>query len=115
MFKRVLIFMALRLIKTLLLDKITYAPAKAYIGGVYGRLEKVATIFTDSNPEDDNQLRDLWEAEKGQFIVDSINATQEIITIEVDNPVVRDILLEALQAIEDAQLGVDGHFRVIAA
>lgn len=117
MLKRILIFAALRLLKSQLLDKIEYAPAKAYIQGTYNRLEKVATVLTDNNPDDQAQLAQLWESEKSNLFIETIDSAQAIITVEVDNPAIRDILLETLQAIEDAQRaeGAAGQFRVLSA
>lgn len=117
MFKRILIFAALRLIKSQLLDKIGYEPLKAYVSGTYSRLEKVATVVTDNNPDDQAQLKALWEAEKTSFIVETLDAAEGIITVEVDNSVIRDILLETLEAIEaeQRQAGAGGQFRVVNA
>ncbi len=117
MFKRILIFAALRLLKSQLLDKIAYEPLKAYIQGTYTRLEKIADVLTDKNPDDQGQLAALWESEKQNFITETIDSAQSIISVEVDNPVIRDILLETLQALEEEirNGGDGGTFRVVAA
>jgi hypothetical protein len=98
--KRILVFAALRLLKTQLLDKIQYAPIANYITGLYTRLEKVATIITDADPENEAQLKALWESEKSGIILDSLNATEEIVVLEFHNPDLLPIVLEILDALQ---------------
>lgn len=103
MFKRLLIQFALRLLKSQLLDKITYAPAAAFIGPAYERLEKVADIVTDKNPEDGEQLKALWEQEKHKFIFDTLESAKLIIQQEVKDQTIAKIVLELLETIQEDQ------------
>lgn len=103
MFKRILIQFALRLLKSQLLDKISYAPLAGFIGPSYARLEKVADIVTDSNPADGDQLKDLWEAEKGRFISDTLEAAKVVIRQEVKNEELADIVIDLLETIQKEQ------------
>lgn len=103
MFKKILIQFALRLLKSQLLDKITYAPAVAFIGPAYDRLGKVAGIVTDKNPQDGEQLKELWEQEKHQFIFDTLESAKLIIQQEVKDQTIANIVLELLETIQEDQ------------
>lgn len=112
MFKRLLINTALNLLKKHLLDKITYAPLSDYVAGVYRQLKSIADLVTDNNPDDKEQLAELWEREKKNILGGTIDAAQGVISIEVSNPAIREQLLDALEALEQSLKG-EGNFRII--
>lgn len=103
MFKRILILFALRLLKSQLLDKIDYAPTKAFVGSSFRRLEKVADVLTDNNPADGEQLAVLWEAEKHQFVSDTLDTAIEVVKTEVHDPVVSGLVVDLLGSIREQQ------------
>lgn len=106
MFKKIFIFFALRLLKSQLLDKIEYDPIKGYVQATYDRMTKVAEVITDANPEDQEQLKALWETEKPQFIVDSLDTAIEIVQAEVHDPVATAIIVDLLREIQATQKGL---------
>lgn len=103
MFKKILIQFALRLLKSQLLDKINYAPLTAFLNPTYSRLQKVADIVTDSNPQDGEQLKELWEAEKGRFISDTLDSAIAVIRQEVKNEELAEIVIDLLETIQREQ------------
>lgn len=100
MFRRTLISAAIKILDTFLVSKITYAPAKVYVKENYDRLKRVADILTDKNPDNQQQLRELWETEKLDLISDTIALKKEIISKEIRDEVIKEALLDLIETIE---------------
>lgn len=100
MFRRTLISAAIKILDTFLVSKITYAPAKVYVKENYDRLKNVADILTDGNPDNQQQLQELWETEKLDLISDTITLKKEIITKEVQDKVIKEALIDLIETIE---------------
>ncbi len=103
MFKKIFIFFALRLLKSQLLDKIEYAPVKGYVQATYDRMTKVAEVVTDADPQDQEQLKALWEQEKHQFVVDTLDSAIEIVQAEVHDETASAIIIDLLREIQATQ------------
>jgi hypothetical protein len=102
-FKKIGIFFALKALKTLLLDKITYPPMQAFINPNYKRLEQIATLVTDKNPQDEQQLAEFWDAEESGIVTDSLETAKEIILQKVKNQEFAQLLAELITQIQEDQ------------
>lgn len=71
MFQNILIQAAFGLLNRFLIEPIPYIPLKEYLKRVLGIGKKAAEKLTDSNPENKEQLAELWEQEHFMFVGDS--------------------------------------------
>jgi len=92
----VLIRFALSVLKRLVLDKIEYQPVQQITQSLYTRLEQVANIVTDNDPDNRAQLEVYWKANQRAVALDAVLSASAIIQTEVDNTVVRDLLTDLL-------------------
>jgi hypothetical protein len=85
MFRLTLISLALGLIERFLIAKINYSPLRLYLTSNIGLVGNVADILTDEDPENDEQLEDLWEKNKGKLVNSSLDTAAQIILNEVED------------------------------
>lgn len=97
----VLIRFALSVLKRLVLDKIQYEPVQKITQSFYTRLEAVAGIVTDNDPDNRAQLEAYWKANQRGVALEAVTTAQAIVLAEVDNEVVRDLLSDLLRQVAE--------------
>lgn len=100
MLRKILIASALRILKSLVFDKIEYEPVKAFVGGSYGRLEKIATIVTDNETDNKAQFAQFWKQEKAGIVSDTLTTAHNIIEVEVKDSTVKEVVIGLIEEIK---------------
>jgi len=85
MFKRLLINFALRILKAEVIDKVQYPAVTGFLGIAFNNLESAAGIVTDNDPNNAEQFKALWRAEKKTILLGAIDTTKAVIVEEVEN------------------------------
>ena len=104
MIKIALARIALAIIMRVLVDPIKYLPAKAYIERRQKDLSDVVDIFADNDPQDEDQLKALWEDRDEEVLDDSLLFAAQIIRDKVKDEFAAQQLALILEEIAKAQL-----------
>lgn len=104
MFRNAGINLAFKLINMFLISKITNEPLKKFTEAQIEPLKDVADVLTDKNPNDADQLDEVWDEHKEQFVKDSTQVIREIIIMSVDDEEKEGVLLEIVDLLESELL-----------
>lgn len=79
-----------------LINKISYEPIKVYLKNQVEPVVKVVKILTDKNPKNNEQLKKLWEEERAEFKLESLESSKEIIQLEMRDGEGKELIIELL-------------------
>lgn len=83
-------------------EKIKYAPLKSYLQYLGFEVQQVVSIVLDSNKDDSAQLKALWNAEKNNFIANTIQTTATIAESELKDDKVKFVVKGLLRDLQIA-------------
>lgn len=101
MFKKMLISTAFAVIREFLIDRINYLPLKQALLDLLNPAAEVADLLTDKNPSNSAQLQQFWDANKNLFLKNGIKNIKAAVTESVKDPLLRDMILAALEEIDE--------------
>lgn len=99
MFRKPIINLAFKLIDSFLINRITYPPVRIYLERSIAPLKQVANIFTDKNPENEGQLKELWADQRDSILDTQMDLAEEIIADKIKNQETKSAFLEILAAL----------------
>lgn len=80
MFRRnLLINFAVKVLKKYLAKKISYTPLREYVEGQIEKLKFVINVLTDKDPDNKEQLKQLWNLHKKNIADDSLEFAASIV------------------------------------
>ena len=94
--------MALDILRSKLLEKILIIEMRTFVANRVDDLECVIRIFLDNNPQNDQQLLQLWEREKVQILDDSLEVAAAYAKLKIEDPKMAAIVSEFLSNASEA-------------
>lgn len=88
------------------ISKITYSPLREYFESLVAPLKKVAILLIDSNPNNNEQLKEFWESNKATLINLNIDTAIFIIEREVKDEILRDVIITLLEVARQQEKAV---------
>ena len=104
MFQNQFISLALTLIDKYLVSKITYAPLREHVQGLYALLGEVADALTDKDPNNVEQLKEVWEKHDEPTLDGSLLTAAKIIELRVKDEELATVLSGVLRVIAAEEL-----------
>lgn len=101
MFRIKIIAAAIGIIRSFLIEKIPYDPLKNFLEENLDPVKKIADLLTDKDPDNRRQMEEFWLANKSKFEKSSIAAAKNAIQQSVKDPVIREMLLAALDELDE--------------
>lgn len=100
MFRKTLILLGFKLINKYLVSRIRIVELRDYITALLEPISKVVDRLTDKDPDNDEQLMQLWAEEKHQLVEGSLMTACLIIQAEIKD---NDLAQMICEMIHDAQ------------
>ena len=97
--------LAFSLLDRYLISVLPYEPIKLYLQSKLDFLKRAADKLTDKNPENEAQLKELWEQYEDEIVDDTLDTAIEIVLKEVKDPILAQFIAEALRQIRDSNGG----------
>lgn len=97
--KKTLINGALQIVFKFLVVRIPFEPLQTFTQNRFTLLKEIAEAITDSDPNDAEQLRKIWEDHDEQTMDDALETAAKIIERKVENIAMRNILTKVIRAV----------------
>lgn len=104
MFRKSLIDLAFRLLNSYLVDQITFEPLRSYVQGRYALLKSIAGVLTDKNPNNNEQLQQVWENYDEIELDASLETAARIIELRMKDKTVAKELALILRTIAEVDI-----------
>lgn len=83
------------------INRIKYDPLKNWFKAMKAPLKEIADVMTDKDPDNAEQMREVWE-QHGEIITNrSVFALKTIAGDKIKNPEVLEYVLDTLEIIQD--------------
>jgi catalase len=100
MFKNVIISSAFALIQKYLIDKITFEPLRSFFQAQITPAIAVADLLTDSNPNNNEQLRAFWDRYQSELQTNSISFAIGIVREKVKDEDIKKNIIDLLSSLD---------------
>ena len=101
MLKKTIITAAFALLQKFLIDKITFEPLRSFFAAQITPAVAVADLLTDSNPNNNEQLKAFWDKYQAELAHNSIGFAIGIVSEKVKDEDIKRIVIELLKSLDN--------------